>query len=162
MNGSTNSAQFEDYEPFVPGSHFSAYDTGICRKIGCPDCEQLFDPCLVQIHRQTDCLKTGCELCGRHMLLTNVGRHMETHGQKRYTCSCCGRKFHRSDYFQNHMKNPSAYQIYLFELSLRVTSEPNQDEIELDNPMYDLSPLYILSMTLTLPWIQIPYHPNRP
>jgi hypothetical protein len=118
INGRTNSAQFEDYEPFVPSSHFSTYNTGNSRKISCPDCEQLFDPYLVQIHRQTDCLKkqkieTRCELCGRHMLLTNLGRHMETHGRKRYMCSCCGRKFHRSDYFHDHMKNPSACQIYL-------------------------------------------------
>lgn len=142
IDGRTNRAQFEDYEPFVPGSHFSAIDTGNSRKISCLDCKQLVDLYLVQIHRQTDCfekqkLETRCELCGGHMLLTNLGRHMETHGRKRYMCSCCGRKFHRSDYFQDHMKNPSACQAYLSELSLRIMSEQNQDEIDLDNPVYD-------------------------
>jgi hypothetical protein len=104
IDGRMNSAQFEDYKPFIPGSHFSAYDTENFRKIGCPDCEQLVDPYMVQVHRRTDCfnkhkLETRCRLCGRHMLLTNLVRHMETHGPKRYMCSCCGRKFHKLDYF---------------------------------------------------------------
>jgi hypothetical protein len=136
-----NSAQFEDYKPFIPGSHFSAYDTENFRKISCPDCEQLVDPYMVQVHRRTDCfnkhkLETRCGLCGRHMLLTNLGRHMETHGPKRYMCSCCGRKFHRSDYFQYHMNSPGACQVYLYELSLSIMNAQNQDEIDLDNPAY--------------------------
>lgn len=164
INGRTNNT--EDYEPFVSGSHFSAYDTGNSSKVSCPDCRQLVDPCLLQIHRQIDCFKkqkeeTRCELCGRHMLLTNLERHMETHGPERYMCSCCGRKFHRSDYFQGHIKNPSACQVYLSELSLRIISEQNQDEIDLDNPVYDsFTSVTILSMTLAL--LQIPYHPHRP
>ena len=79
-----NNDQFEDYNPFFPGSHFPSYDTQNFRKISCPDCEQLVDPSMVQVHRRTDCfnkheLGTRYELCGRHMLLTNLGRHMETH-----------------------------------------------------------------------------------
>lgn len=169
MNGRKNNTQFEDYEPFVSGSHFSAYDTRNFSKVSCPDCRQLVDPCLVQIHRQTDYLKkqqkleTNCELCGRHMLLTNLGRHMETHGPERYMCSLCGRKFHRSDYFQGHIKNPSACQVYLSELSLRIMSQQDQDEIDLENPMYDsFTSFTISSMALTLSRMQIPYHPSRP
>jgi hypothetical protein len=113
INGRTNNTQFKDYEPFVSGSHFSAYETRNSSKVSCTDWRQLVDPCLVQAHKQIDCFKkqkleTRCELCGRHMLLTNLGRHMETHSPERYMCSCCERKFHRSDYFQGHIKNPSA------------------------------------------------------
>jgi len=76
---------------------------------------------------------------------------METHGLERYMCSCCGRKFHRSDYFQAHIKNPSACQVYLSELSLCIISEQNQDEIDLENPVYDsFTSFTILGMTLTL------------
>lgn len=139
--GSTKNAQFEDYAPVVSSSHFLAYDLGISRRISCQDCKQLVDPCLMQTHRQTDCIKqkleTECELCGRHMLLTNLERHMETHGQERYMCSSCGRKFHRSEYFRNHTTNPRACQLYLSELSMRVTSAQNQDELNLDNPVYE-------------------------
>jgi len=93
------SAQFEDYKPFILSSHFSAYNIENFRKISCPDCEQLVDPDMVQVHRRTDCfnkhkLETRCELRGRYMLLINLGRHMETQGPKRYICSRCGRKFH--------------------------------------------------------------------
>jgi hypothetical protein len=74
---------------------------------------------------------------------------METHGPERYMCSCCGRKFYRSDYFQGHIKNPSACQVYLSELSLRIIREQNQDEIDLDNPVHDsFTSFTILSMTL--------------
>ena len=37
VNKRPDSAQVEEYEPFVPGSHFSAYDTVNLRKISCPD-----------------------------------------------------------------------------------------------------------------------------
>jgi len=55
IDGRINGTQLEDYKPFVPGSHFSAYDTENFCKISCPDCEQLVDPYMVQVHRRIDC-----------------------------------------------------------------------------------------------------------
>ena len=134
--------QLEGYRPFVPSSHFAAYNAENSRKISCPNCEQLIDPCMIQVHRLIDCVKkhkeeARCELCGHNMLYTNLERHMETHGPKRYMCSCCGRKFHRSDYFQDHMNNPSACQIYLSELSSSIINAQGEDGINLEDPRYN-------------------------
>lgn len=134
--------QFEDHRPFVPGSHFAAYNAENSRNISCPNCEQPVDPCMIQVHILTDCVKNHKlearrELCGRNMLYTSLERHMETHGPKRYMCSRCGRKFHRSDYFQDHMNNPGACQIYLSELSLSIINAQDEDGINPEDPRYN-------------------------
>src|SRR5258708_39817266 len=49
--------QFEDQRPFVPGSHFAAYNAENSRKISCPNCEQPVNLSMIQVHRLTDGVK---------------------------------------------------------------------------------------------------------
>ncbi|XP_062906493.1 PR domain zinc finger protein 15 isoform X2 [Mobula hypostoma] len=46
---------------------------------------------------------SGCPVCGKvFSCRSNMNKHLLTHGDKKYTCEICGRKFYRVDVLRDH------------------------------------------------------------
>ncbi|XP_078265770.1 PR domain zinc finger protein 15 isoform X4 [Rhinoraja longicauda] len=46
---------------------------------------------------------SGCPVCGKvFSCRSNMNKHLLTHGDKKYTCEICGRKFYRIDVLRDH------------------------------------------------------------
>ncbi|XP_068930975.1 PR domain zinc finger protein 15 isoform X5 [Petaurus breviceps papuanus] len=47
---------------------------------------------------------SGCPVCGKvFSCRSNMNKHLLTHGEKKYTCEICGRKFFRVDVLRDHI-----------------------------------------------------------
>ncbi|XP_043927885.1 PR domain zinc finger protein 15 [Protopterus annectens] len=47
---------------------------------------------------------SGCPICGKvFSCRSNMNKHLLTHGDKKYTCEICGRKFFRVDVLRDHI-----------------------------------------------------------
>ncbi|GAA6084474.1 PR domain zinc finger protein 15 isoform X3 [Tachysurus ichikawai] len=58
---------------------------------------------------------SGCPICGKvFSCRSNMNKHLLTHGDKKYTCEICGRKFFRVDVLRDHIHvHFKIYSIYL-------------------------------------------------
>ena len=49
-------------------------------------------------------MKTVCKICGKLVTKKNILRHVQSHGDKNFTCNICDKQFSTRDYLNQHTK----------------------------------------------------------